>query len=163
MLVWNACFSCRCSSESSLWWHSWAFSSWLWLQRTTTKNHILCPRVTWQQSLLWLWRHKRYVWFEKYFSLILIPTKKLISSVTLYVTKSLFAGYSYTDAESCFMNNLSDHIFLKVIQYTVLTDVTWLSTNYGVMVCIECSGIHRDLGVHISRIQSLTLDKVRWT
>ncbi|XP_050731389.1 arf-GAP with SH3 domain, ANK repeat and PH domain-containing protein 2-like isoform X2 [Eriocheir sinensis] len=39
-------------------------------------------------------------------------------------------------------------------------DVTWLSTNYGVMVCIECSGIHRDLGVHISRIQSLTLDKV---
>lgn len=26
------------------------------------------------------------------------------------------------------------------------------------MVCIECSGIHRDLGVHISRIQSLTLD-----
>lgn len=41
-----------------------------------------------------------------------------------------------------------------------MTDVTWLSTNYGVMVCIECSGIHRDLGVHISRIQSLTLDKV---
>lgn len=38
--------------------------------------------------------------------------------------------------------------------------MTWLSTNYGVMVCIECSGIHRDLGVHISRIQSLTLDKV---
>ncbi|XP_046382954.1 arfGAP with SH3 domain, ANK repeat and PH domain-containing protein [Ischnura elegans] len=37
-------------------------------------------------------------------------------------------------------------------------DATWLSTNFGVMVCIECSGIHRDLGVHISRIQSLTLD-----
>ena len=37
---------------------------------------------------------------------------------------------------------------------------TWLSTNLGVLVCIECSGIHRDLGVHISRIQSLTLDHI---
>ncbi|XP_023208616.1 arf-GAP with SH3 domain, ANK repeat and PH domain-containing protein 2 isoform X4 [Xiphophorus maculatus] len=35
---------------------------------------------------------------------------------------------------------------------------TWLSTNLGVLTCIECSGIHRELGVHYSRIQSLTLD-----
>jgi len=41
-----------------------------------------------------------------------------------------------------------------------LSDATWLSTNFGIIVCIECSGIHRDLGVHISRIQSLTLDNV---
>ena len=27
-------------------------------------------------------------------------------------------------------------------------------------MCIECSGIHREMGVHISRIQSLTLDNV---
>ncbi|XP_026681789.1 arfGAP with SH3 domain, ANK repeat and PH domain-containing protein [Diaphorina citri] len=39
-------------------------------------------------------------------------------------------------------------------------DATWLCTNFGVVVCIECSGIHRDLGVHISRIQSLTLDNI---
>ncbi|XP_059483922.1 arfGAP with SH3 domain, ANK repeat and PH domain-containing protein isoform X2 [Neocloeon triangulifer] len=39
-------------------------------------------------------------------------------------------------------------------------DATWLSTNFGIIVCIECSGIHRDLGVHISRIQSLTLDNI---
>ncbi|KAI4897039.1 hypothetical protein NFI96_014399 [Prochilodus magdalenae] len=35
---------------------------------------------------------------------------------------------------------------------------SWLSTNLGILTCIECSGIHRELGVHYSRIQSLTLD-----
>jgi len=39
-------------------------------------------------------------------------------------------------------------------------DVTWLSTNFGIIVCIECSGIHREMGVHISKIQSLTLDHI---
>ncbi|XP_070333103.1 arf-GAP with SH3 domain, ANK repeat and PH domain-containing protein 1 isoform X3 [Odocoileus virginianus] len=37
---------------------------------------------------------------------------------------------------------------------------TWLSTNLGILTCIECSGIHREMGVHISRIQSLELDKL---
>ncbi|XP_054617537.1 arf-GAP with SH3 domain, ANK repeat and PH domain-containing protein 2b isoform X2 [Dunckerocampus dactyliophorus] len=37
-------------------------------------------------------------------------------------------------------------------------DPTWLSTNLGVLICIECSGIHREMGVHYSRIQSLDLD-----
>lgn len=39
-----------------------------------------------------------------------------------------------------------------------ISDPTWLSTNLGILTCIECSGIHRELGVHYSRIQSLTLD-----
>ena len=30
----------------------------------------------------------------------------------------------------------------------------------GIIVCIECSGIHREMGVHISKIQSLTLDNI---
>ncbi|XP_015151742.2 arf-GAP with SH3 domain, ANK repeat and PH domain-containing protein 1 isoform X2 [Gallus gallus] len=39
-------------------------------------------------------------------------------------------------------------------------DPTWLSINHGILICIECSGIHREMGVHISRIQSLSLDKL---
>uniref|UniRef100_A0A8C4YH22 Uncharacterized protein n=1 Tax=Gopherus evgoodei TaxID=1825980 RepID=A0A8C4YH22_9SAUR len=36
----------------------------------------------------------------------------------------------------------------------------WLSINLGILICIECSGIHREMGVHHSRIQSLSLDKL---
>ncbi|XP_072853169.2 arf-GAP with SH3 domain, ANK repeat and PH domain-containing protein 1 isoform X2 [Pogona vitticeps] len=40
------------------------------------------------------------------------------------------------------------------------SDPAWLSINLGILICIECSGIHRELGVHHSRIQSLALDKL---
>ncbi|XP_029468224.1 arf-GAP with SH3 domain, ANK repeat and PH domain-containing protein 1-like isoform X2 [Rhinatrema bivittatum] len=39
-------------------------------------------------------------------------------------------------------------------------DPTWLSINLGILTCIECSGVHREMGVHHSRIQSLALDKL---
>ncbi|KAG8133948.1 putative Arf-GAP with SH3 domain ANK repeat and PH domain-containing protein, partial [Naja naja] len=45
-------------------------------------------------------------------------------------------------------------------QSTGENNPTWLSTNLGILTCIECSGIHREMGVHISRIQSLELDKL---
>ncbi|KAK5679765.1 ARF GAP with effector function(s) [Elasticomyces elasticus] len=37
----------------------------------------------------------------------------------------------------------------------------WASWNLGVFVCIRCSGIHRSLGVHISKVKSIDLDS--WT
>ena len=35
----------------------------------------------------------------------------------------------------------------------------WCLINYGAMVCIECSGIHRSLGTHVSKVRSALLDK----
>ena len=37
---------------------------------------------------------------------------------------------------------------------------TWLNTNWLTLNCIECSGIHRNLGVQISKIRSLQLDNI---
>ncbi len=34
----------------------------------------------------------------------------------------------------------------------------WASVNNGVLVCLNCAGVHRGLGVHISFIRSLTMD-----
>eukprot|EP01119_Soliformovum_irregulare_P021513 TRINITY_DN7177_c0_g1_i1.p1 TRINITY_DN7177_c0_g1~~TRINITY_DN7177_c0_g1_i1.p1 ORF type:complete len:262 (+),score=64.34 TRINITY_DN7177_c0_g1_i1:31-816(+) len=38
---------------------------------------------------------------------------------------------------------------------------TWCSSNHGTFICIACSGCHRNLGAHVSKVLSVTLDN--WT
>ncbi|KAI9030975.1 Arf GTPase activating protein, partial [Phycomyces nitens] len=37
-------------------------------------------------------------------------------------------------------------------------DPRWASWNLGIFVCIQCSGIHRSMGTHISKVKSVDLD-----
>ncbi|NXM68732.1 ASAP1 protein, partial [Serilophus lunatus] len=39
-------------------------------------------------------------------------------------------------------------------------DPSWLSVNLGILICSECSRIHREMGVHLSHIHLLSLDRL---
>ena len=39
----------------------------------------------------------------------------------------------------------------------------WCSLNLGVVLCIDCSGVHRSLGTDVSKVRSLVLDTVSFT
>jgi len=38
----------------------------------------------------------------------------------------------------------------------------WASTNLGIFFCLRCSGIHRSMGTHISKVKSVSLDNWTW-
>ena len=43
----------------------------------------------------------------------------------------------------------------------LLEDSPWVSVTYGTLLCIQCAGEHRSLGVHVSFVRSLTLDSLK--
>ena len=45
-----------------------------------------------------------------------------------------------------------------LVYFMFSEQVDWGSCNLGVFVCLECSGVHRSLGVDISRVKSIKLD-----
>ena len=51
------------------------------------------------------------------------------------------------------------YIYFYFYFYSIcIQDPDWASLSFGILICIKCSGIHRSLGVHLSKVRSLSLD-----
>ena len=55
-------------------------------------------------------------------------------------------------------SSYSDHVLYN---FRLVSGPRWASWNLGIFLCIRCAGIHRNLGVHISKVKSVNLDT--WT
>ena len=61
---------------------------------------------------------------------------------------------------------ISDSVVQSLFEMISISDLLfsgprWASWNLGVFLCIRCAGIHRNLGVHLSRVKSVNLES--WT
>lgn len=65
-----------------------------------------------------------------------------------------FANNIPTSPQTCIKNQLVPIILdaNTVCADCDNVDPDWASLNLGVVICIECSGVHRSLGVHVSKV-----------
>uniref|UniRef100_A0A8C2H8D4 Arf-GAP with GTPase, ANK repeat and PH domain-containing protein 1-like n=1 Tax=Cyprinus carpio TaxID=7962 RepID=A0A8C2H8D4_CYPCA len=90
-----------------------------------------------------------------------------VQAIESQILASLQSCESRNKVKRARRNSQSEAVALQAIRNAKGNDLcvdcgapnpTWASLNLGALICIECSGIHRNLGTHLSRVRSLDLD-----
>ena len=71
----------------------------------------------------------------------------------------------YLNKEDLIIPELKENRIDKLINNNICSDCssstpTWISVNWLSLICIDCSSVHRSLGVQVSKIRSLRLDNL---
>ncbi|SMN21393.1 similar to Saccharomyces cerevisiae YDR524C AGE1 ADP-ribosylation factor (ARF) GTPase activating protein (GAP) effector, involved in the secretory and endocytic pathways [Maudiozyma saulgeensis] len=99
----------------------------------------------------------------------LSPSASSTSSIVSSSSNSLSPGVIRTHH---IIANIDDSPLLKRVQQLHSSNliccdcgssktVDWISINLLCVLCIKCSGVHRSLGTHVSKVRSLTLDSFK--
>lgn len=89
------------------------------------------------------------------------PTKEYSADYSSFISTEDAAGKSQTKSLVEILHEADPDNRICVDCDTENPD--WASINLGCLLCIECSGIHRSLGTHVSKVRSLVLDTTSWT
>lgn len=75
--------------------------------------------------------------------------------------EEIFEVEGNKECADCHVKGIYKFIIMEMLltlTFTFILDPDWASLSFGILICIKCSGIHRSLGVHLSKVRSLALD-----
>ncbi|XP_049850295.1 arf-GAP with coiled-coil, ANK repeat and PH domain-containing protein 3-like isoform X2 [Schistocerca gregaria] len=94
--------------------------------------------------------------------------RNLLNPDFLELGSSLEKVYRYSERDRANCLEMIKNLFISDPSNEQCVDCgdklpTWVSINLGALMCLECSGIHRALGTHISRVKSIVLDELEFS